>query len=73
MEYVNYRLRILRRNIGDLICDLAEKRLRCVVDRLQWLLKNDNNFVRTCVSCTADTGEILDEHRNEVDAGAVVA
>ena len=43
-EYVNYRLEYYERNIGDLICDLAENDCDCVVDRLQCLLKNDKQF-----------------------------
>ena len=37
-------LNTTRRNIGDLITDLAENDCDCVVDRLQWLLKNDKQF-----------------------------
>jgi len=42
--YVDSRLEYYERNIGDLITDLAENDCDCVVDRLQWLLKNDKQF-----------------------------
>ena len=42
--YVDSRVKYYESNIGDLICDLAENDCDCVVDRLQWLLKNDKQF-----------------------------
>ncbi len=42
--YVDSRLEYYERNIGDMITDLAENDCDCVVDRLQWLLKNDKQF-----------------------------
>ena len=42
--YVDSRLEYYESNIGDLITDLAENDCDCVVDRLQWLLKNDKQF-----------------------------
>lgn len=42
--YVDSRVKYYESNIGDLITDLAENDCDCVVDRLQWLLKNDKQF-----------------------------
>ena len=42
--YVDSRVEYYETHIGDLICDLAENDCDCVVDRLQWLLKNDKQF-----------------------------
>ena len=42
--YLDSRLEYYESNIGDLITDLAENDCDCVVDRLQWLLKNDKQF-----------------------------
>ena len=42
--YVDSRVKYYETHIGDLICDLAENDCDCVVDRLQWLLKNDKQF-----------------------------